>query len=108
MQLDGKWVGGTNNPQDQIDLMHDNLRNTKVYECQKLPDASIDGVATIANAGINAGALILTNSPSELGPALGFLAQQVGRVQQLIVVGDLTTITASTEDAAAAALQLRH
>lgn len=47
MQLDGKWVGGANNPQDQIDRMHDNLRNTKVYECQKLPDASIDGVATI-------------------------------------------------------------
>lgn len=68
----------------------------------------VDGVATIANAGINAGALILTNSPSELGPALGFLTQQVGRVQQLIVVGDLTTITASTEDAAATALQLRH
>ena len=68
----------------------------------------VDGVATIANAGINAGALILTNSPSELGPALGFLAQQVGRVQQLIVVGDLTTITATTEDAAATALQLRH
>jgi putative cell wall-binding protein len=66
----------------------------------------VDGVATIANAGINAGAIILTNSPSELGPALGFLAQQVGRVQQLIVVGDLTTITASAEDAAATALQL--
>jgi len=29
-------------------------------------------------------------------------------VQQLIVVGDLTTITATTEDAAATALQLRH
>jgi hypothetical protein len=48
MRLNGKWAGGgVNNPQDQIDLMHDNLRNTKVYECQKLPDANIDGVATI-------------------------------------------------------------
>lgn len=68
---------------------------------------AVDGVATIANAGSNASALMLTNSPSDLGPALNaFLAQQVGRVQQLIVVGDLTTITASAEQAAATALHL--
>jgi putative cell wall-binding protein len=67
----------------------------------------VDGVPAIANAGINAGALLLTNSPSDLGAALaGFLAQQVGRTQQLIVVGDLTTITAKTEQAAAIALHL--
>ena len=71
--------------------------------------AAFDGVATIANAGSNASALMLTNSPSDLGPALnGFLTQQVGRVQQLIVVGDLTTITASAQLAAATALHLRE
>jgi putative cell wall-binding protein len=70
---------------------------------------AVDGVATIANAGSNASALILTNSPSDLGPSLSaFLTQQVGRVQQLIVVGDLTTITASAEQAAATALHLRE
>jgi putative cell wall-binding protein len=70
---------------------------------------AVDGVATIANAGSNASALMLTNSPSDLGPALNaFLAQQVGRVQQLIVVGDLTTITAGAEQAAATALHLRE
>jgi hypothetical protein len=70
---------------------------------------AVDGVATIANAGSNASALLLTNSPSALGPSLNaFLAQQVGRVQQLIVVGDLTTITASAEQAAATALRLRQ
>jgi Protein kinase domain/ell wall binding domain 2 (CWB2) len=70
---------------------------------------AVDGVATIANAGSNASALMLTNSPSDLGSALSaFLAQQVGRVQQLIVVGDLTTITASAEQAAATALHLRE
>jgi len=70
---------------------------------------AVDGVATIANAGSNASALMLTNSPSDLGPALnGFLTQQVGRVQQLIVVGDLTTITASAQQAAATALHLRE
>jgi putative cell wall-binding protein len=70
---------------------------------------AVDGVATIANAGSNASALMLTNSPSDLGSALNaFLTQQVGRVQQLIVVGDLTTITASAEQAAATALHLRE
>jgi putative cell wall-binding protein len=70
---------------------------------------AVDGVATIANAGSNASALVLTNSPNDLGSALNaFLAQQVGRVQQLIVVGDLTTITASAEQAAATALHLRE
>ena len=70
---------------------------------------AVDGVATIANAGSNASALMLTNSPSDLGPSLtAFLAQQVGRVQQLIVVGDLTTVTASAEQAAATALHLRE
>jgi putative cell wall-binding protein len=70
---------------------------------------AVDGVATIANAGSNASALLLTNSPSDLGSALNaFLAQQVGRVQQLIVVGDLTTITASAQQAAATALHLRQ
>jgi hypothetical protein len=68
---------------------------------------AVDGVATIANAGINTSALILTNSPSSLGPALdAFLTQQVGRVRQLIVVGDLTTITASAQQAVATALHL--
>ena len=48
---------------------------------------TVDGVATIANAGINAGALLMTNSPSDLSTGLSaFLAQQVGRAQQLIVV----------------------
>ena len=66
-----------------------------------------DGVATIANAGRNLGALLLTNTPDNLGSALtGFLAQQVGRAQQLIIVGDLTTVSAGTEQAAAAALRL--
>ena len=70
---------------------------------------AIDGVATIANAGSNASALLLTISPSDLGQSLtAFLGQQVGRVQQLIVVGDLTTITAGTEQAAATALHLRE
>jgi putative cell wall-binding protein len=70
---------------------------------------AIDGVATIANAGANASALILTNSPSDLGtPLTAFLGQQVGRVQQLIVVGDLTTITTDAEQAAATALHLRE
>jgi serine/threonine protein kinase len=69
----------------------------------------IDGVATIANAGSNASAILLTDSPSTLGPALtAFLTQQAGRVQQLVVVGDLTTITASTEQAAATALKLHR
>jgi len=68
---------------------------------------AVDGVATIANAGSNASALMLTNSPSDLGPALtSFLTQHNGRVQQLIVVGDLTTITPSVEQAAATALHL--
>jgi hypothetical protein len=44
--LDGKWGGGENNPQDEISRMQDNLRNTKIYECRKLPDAVIDGAAT--------------------------------------------------------------
>ena len=46
MLLDGKWVGGANSPRDQIAQMQENLRNTKVYECRNLADASIDGVAT--------------------------------------------------------------
>jgi putative cell wall-binding protein len=67
----------------------------------------VDGVAAIANAGTNAGTLLLTNSPSDLGAALsGFLVQQVGRAQQLIIVGDLTTITPGAEHAAAIALHL--
>jgi putative cell wall-binding protein len=70
---------------------------------------AVDGVATIANAGSNASALMLTNSPGDLGPALSaFLTQQVGRVQQLIVVGDLTTITDSAQQAAATALHLHE
>jgi hypothetical protein len=47
MMLDGKWVGGESHPQDEIAQMQENLRNTKVYQCRELPDASIDGVATI-------------------------------------------------------------
>jgi hypothetical protein len=47
MLLDGKWEAGVNHPQDAIAQMQENLRNTKVYECRNLPDASIDGVATI-------------------------------------------------------------
>ena len=70
---------------------------------------AVDGVATIANSGTNAAALLLTNSPNDLGaPLTAFLARQIGRVQQLIVVGDATTITPSTEQAAAAALRLRQ
>ena len=68
----------------------------------------VDGVATIANAGANTGALLLTNGPGSLDPALSsYLTKQAGRVQQLIVVGDLTTITADTENDAAKALRLR-
>jgi putative cell wall-binding protein len=70
---------------------------------------AVDGVATIANAGSNVGALLMTANPNELGaPVSGFLAQQAGRARQLVVVGDLTTITASTESAAAKALQLHE
>jgi hypothetical protein len=68
----------------------------------------VDGVATIANAGANSGALVLTNGPGSLDPVLAsFLAGQAGRARQLIVVGDLTTITADTENKAAKALGLR-
>ena len=68
---------------------------------------AVDGVATIANAGSKVGALLMTATPNDLGaPVSGFLAQQVGHAHQLVVVGDLTTITPSAEDAAAKALQL--
>jgi hypothetical protein len=42
----GKWMKGLMTPQENIAQMQENLRNTKVYECKKLPDASVDGVAT--------------------------------------------------------------
>ena len=42
----GKWMKGLMTPQENIAQMQENLRNTKVYECKKLPDASVDSVAT--------------------------------------------------------------
>ncbi|HMI57651.1 MAG TPA: hypothetical protein VK511_06370 [Gemmatimonadaceae bacterium] len=42
----GKWMKGLMTPQENIAQMQENLRNTKVYECKKLPDASLDGVVT--------------------------------------------------------------
>jgi hypothetical protein len=42
----GKWMKSGMTPQDNIAQMQENLRNAKVYECRKLPDASVDGVAT--------------------------------------------------------------
>jgi putative cell wall-binding protein/tRNA A-37 threonylcarbamoyl transferase component Bud32 len=69
----------------------------------------IDGVAAIAAAGRNAGALLLTNTPDKLGTALqAFLVAQAGEVRELVIVGDLTTITAGAEREAATALQLRQ
>jgi hypothetical protein len=43
----GKWVGGTMSAKDNIAQMQENLKNTKVYQCRRLPDASIDGAAAI-------------------------------------------------------------
>jgi len=42
----GKWMKGLMTPQENIAQMQENLRETKVYECKKLPDATVDGVAT--------------------------------------------------------------
>jgi hypothetical protein len=42
----GKWMKSPMTPQENIAQMQENLRNTKVYECRKLPDASVNGVAT--------------------------------------------------------------
>lgn len=67
----------------------------------------VDGVATIANAGARDGALLLTNAPDRLDPALlDYLAQQAGHAQQLVVVGDTATITVAAQAAAAKALRL--
>jgi putative cell wall-binding protein len=83
-------------PQTQVDLVRGD-------------QGGVDGVATIANAGTNAAALLLTNSPDKLGPTLDrYLTQQAGHVQQLVVVGDLTTITADAERQATTALHLRQ
>lgn len=69
----------------------------------------VDGVSTIANSGVNAAPLLLTNAPDALAPALGdFLTTQAGTVQRLVVVGDLSTITTAVEDKALAALRLRN
>lgn len=42
----GKWIKSRMTPQDNIAQMQQNLRDSKVYECRKLSDASIDGVPT--------------------------------------------------------------
>jgi putative cell wall-binding protein len=66
-----------------------------------------DGVATIANAGADNAALLLTNGPDNLDPALlEYLAQQAGHARRLVVVGDTTTITAAVQAAAVKALRI--
>jgi hypothetical protein len=42
----GKWMKSPMTPQNNIAQMKENLRDTKVYECKKLPDASVNGVST--------------------------------------------------------------
>lgn len=43
----GKWTKIGITPQDNLAQMKENLRDTKVYECQRQPDASIAGVAML-------------------------------------------------------------
>jgi putative cell wall-binding protein len=70
-------------------------------------NGAVDGVAAIPNAGSNAGPLLLTRGPGALGDALeDFLVANAGRVQQLVVVGDSSTITAAAQTAAVRALKL--
>ena len=40
----GTWTRINMTPQANLDQMKENLRNTKVYDCQKQPDAVISGV----------------------------------------------------------------
>ena len=43
--FNGKWMQTHMTPQANLAQMQENLRNTKVYQCRRLPDASVDGVA---------------------------------------------------------------
>lgn len=43
----GEWVHGFTTAKENIAQMQENLKNAKVYQCRRLPDASIDGVAAI-------------------------------------------------------------
>jgi serine/threonine protein kinase len=71
---------------------------------------AVDGVATIANAGAGNAVLLLTDGPDSLDPALlDYLRSRPagdGAVQRLVVVGDLTTVSARVQAAAASALGL--
>ena len=40
----GTWTRINVTPKANLAQMQENLRNAKVYECRKLPDASVDGV----------------------------------------------------------------
>lgn len=112
LNISAERVGGAGDPtSESIALARFELQTLRwplpQVDLVRGDQGAVDGVAAIANAGSNAGALMLTNSPSDLGTALSaFLSQQVGRVQQLIVIGDLTTITDGAQQAAATALHL--
>jgi hypothetical protein len=70
---------------------------------------AVDGVATIAHAGARTAALLLTDAPDTLAvPLKRYLAEQAGRVRTLVVVGDLSTISADVEQDAAATLRLSN
>ena len=43
----GKWTKIRITPQDNLAQMQENLKNTKVYQCQRQPDATIAGVAMV-------------------------------------------------------------
>ena len=67
----------------------------------------VDGVAAIANVGAKNATVLLTDGPDNLDPALlEYLKAQTGRAQRLVVVGDLTTVSAGAQAAAASALRL--
>jgi hypothetical protein len=48
LQIDNVWRVSPLSPRDNQARSDENLRNAKSYECQSLPDSSIDGVA-VAN-----------------------------------------------------------
>ncbi|HET7531323.1 MAG TPA: cell wall-binding repeat-containing protein, partial [Mycobacteriales bacterium] len=82
-------------------------RSFTQFDLVRGDQGGVDGVATIANVGARNAALLLTNGPDSLDPAvLDYLKSQAGRAQRLVVVGDLTAVSAGAQAAAASALRL--
>jgi putative cell wall-binding protein len=82
-------------------------RSFTQFDLVRGDQGGVDGVATIANVGARNAALLLTNGPDGLDPAvLDYLKSQAGRAQRLVVVGDLTAVSAGAQAAAASALRL--